>query len=132
MELLNYDSSGSNYYSDHSSDEDQFYSSDGEAESRSITHRAARQYRSRNVLRKEKTLYFEKNASLLAQRANLERDLRLQFFETKVPALRQAAAQASNEHDVGNVSLTCIADMLQDINVSMNRTGKTEAKQLRP
>ena len=98
MELLNYDSSGSNYYSDHSSDEDQFYSSsDGEAESRSITHRAARQYRSRNVLRKEKTLYFEKNASLLAQRANLERDLRLQFFETKVPALRQAAAQASND-----------------------------------
>jgi hypothetical protein len=62
-----------------------------------VAHRAARQFRSRNASKREKTIFFEKNASLIQQRSNLERDLRLQFFETKIPELRSSAAHASTE-----------------------------------
>lgn len=104
MELV-YDSD----YSDYDDEHERKYPESQDGENRSveeddyddtssyITQRAAHQFRSRNLRRREKTAYLEKNASLTAQRSNLERDIRLQFFDTKIAGLRQAAAQASTD-----------------------------------
>ena len=104
--LLSYSSSDDDYDNDHDQRSNNYHASAVASQSSStllhedatnITLHAAQQFRSRHAARQEKANYFKKSEHLKQQRSNLERDLRLQFFDTKTPELRHAAAQASTE-----------------------------------